>query len=137
MERHSPQGDAQGMTRPELPRQSAPRRLLTALRVHLAPGSVLGATCLRCDGEFMAPEAWDPADGGYWRLIGRCTQCDVWRTLMLSGPETARLLVRIDQQRTRMARVVARLDRERMLAQVEAFAEALQRDLIAATDFGI
>src|SRR5690348_11903073 len=120
------------MTPPELPRRSRLRLLWASLRVRLAPRSVHGIDCVRCGDEFMEPITWDPADLGYWKLVQRCVQCDVWRTLMLSPGRTTLMLVRLDQQRRAIAATIERLDRDRMREQVEAFAAALQRDLIGA-----
>jgi hypothetical protein len=125
------------MTPPELPRRSRLRLLLASLRVRLAPGSVHGIDCARCGDEFMEPIAWDPADLGYWKLVQRCMQCDIWRTLMLSPGRTTLIVVRLDQQRRAIAATIERLDRARMREQVEAFAAALQRDLIFAADFSV
>jgi DNA-directed RNA polymerase subunit RPC12/RpoP len=91
--------------------------------------------CATCGSEFVSPMEWAerPADSWWMRL--RCGQCGEAREVVVPH-ETARRYDRaLDRASEAIAATASRLDRERMAAQVEAFATALQRELIDAADF--
>ncbi len=83
----------------------------------------------------MAPIEWEPADTEHWRIVERCGACELWRVVVISNARAALLDVRLDNQVAIIAHALQRLDRERMVAQVEMFTAALQQDLIGAADF--
>ena len=71
----------------------------------------------------------------HWRILLRCGECETWREVMVTN-EVAR---RYDDELNRRAAVVAasweRLDRERMIGEVESMTTALRLGLIDAADF--
>jgi hypothetical protein len=98
------------------------------------PGSGLHRCCA-CHGDFVVPLWRESLAGGRWRLLLRCGQCQRYRDVVV-GEAVADALDR-DVERGR-AEIAASLDRSvhaQMVAELQVFVIALERDLIDATDF--
>ncbi len=93
--------------------------------------------CEQCRSRFVCPIEWETADEDHWRITCRCGACGAWHDASLTNDEAAVWDVELDRQSAVIERAVQRLDRERMSAEVEAFAAALRRDLIDAADFAV
>jgi ribosomal protein S27AE len=91
--------------------------------------------CSQCGTDFVSPVDWAEHGDADWWIRLRCGQCGEVREVVVPQ-ETA---TRYDSALNRTSEVIAStlrlLDRERMTAEVEAIATALQRDLIDAADF--
>lgn len=92
--------------------------------------------CTACRSDAIAVAECEPCGDRRWRLVVRCGACETWQTMLLSGTHTDRLFLTVERGFTAIERDLDAIDREQMAAQVEAFVEALARDLIDATDFG-
>jgi hypothetical protein len=90
--------------------------------------------CESCGADSVVPVRWEELDEG-WCLALRCGECGHWRALVVSDGEAQRYGDVLDAGVREIAATVERLDRERMDAQADAFATALERDLIDAADF--
>lgn len=92
--------------------------------------------CRACGRDLVYPMDWDEtADGAGWWILLRCGGCEVRREVDIDDREAAIFGSRLDEQASIIERAARRMELERMRDDVEAFCEALRRDLIDATDF--
>ena len=91
--------------------------------------------CEQCGSDAVAVVDWDEPGDGQWRVVLRCGQCEKWHEMTMSATAADRLAATVDTGIAAIERDLQAIDRERMAVQVEAFAEALARDLIDAQDF--
>jgi hypothetical protein len=91
--------------------------------------------CPACESDFAYPVEWEPVDKENWWMLLRCGECDAWQEVTVSDAEAQRFDVELDRRADVLARAVARLDRQRMAADVENMIAALRRGLIDAADF--
>jgi hypothetical protein len=70
----------------------------------------------------------------YWLQL-RCGECGAWRVTVLDEQAAERFQRDYETHLSLIENDAARLDRERMEAQADVFAQALERDLIDAGDF--
>jgi hypothetical protein len=82
----------------------------------------------------MSLEDWEPTDDG-WRLMLRCAECEVWRAEQVSEEDAQAVDDQLAAETSELARVLARLEGERMEREARVLAIALERDLIDAGDF--
>ena len=75
------------------------------------------------------------AGDGTWWLLLRCGACSTWHETFARDEAVAALQKAITRGVDTVAEQVRRLDLERMGAQVEAFSQALELDLIGPDDF--
>jgi hypothetical protein len=94
--------------------------------------------CRACGTDFVYPVEWQETSGGRsWWVLLRCGGCDVRREVEIDDRQAADLGRRLDRHGETIERDARHLERERMHAEVDAFAEALRRDLIDAADFAV
>ena len=106
-----------------------PRRSCTP-----APGSGLHQ-CAVCHAECVVPVMWESVDEKHWHMVLRCGACGTYREVTV-GDDVARAFERdLDRGTTEIRAALQKVDRDRMVIQADAFAIALQRDLIDAADF--
>lgn len=91
--------------------------------------------CPACQQPFACPLEWRRGHDDDWRVTFRCGECGHCRTVALPGPDAARLKARLAGDAEAIAEEAARLDAERMVADVAALTAALRRDLIGPGDF--
>ena len=91
--------------------------------------------CLQCGRDFMCPIEWDTVGEEHWLIQSRCGECGAWRSEVVTNAEAKRYDLLLARQSEVIARGLARIDRERMAAELDRFVAALDRDLIDATDF--
>jgi hypothetical protein len=102
----------------------------------MEPPSATGLEfCLVCGRDFVAVVGCTKARGDSWRLLLRCGECATWHETFVRDDAFSALRKAIAQGLETVAREVECLDRERMGAQVDAFTQALELDLIDADDF--
>jgi ribosomal protein S27AE len=115
---------------------------ISQLLEHL--GHLAGATypiqarlvdCERCGSDFVNPVAWHEQGETHWWMRLRCGQCGVVREVEVSNEEAERFDRELDRLQVKIAAAVARLDRERMIADCHTLTVALERDLIDPCDF--
>jgi hypothetical protein len=92
-------------------------------------------TCPLCRRDFVNPVAWEPDGDCHWWMLLRCGECDSWQEVTVSDAEAQRFDVELDRRADVLARAAARLDRQRMAADVDNMIAALRRGLIDAADF--
>ena len=91
--------------------------------------------CLTCGSDFVSPIEWGPHDETNWWMRLRCGECGVLREAVVSQEVADRYDRALDRTSEPIVATLARLDRERMTAEVEAFTTALRLDLFDAGDF--
>lgn len=91
--------------------------------------------CERCDSGYVVPVAWhENGESGWWIRL-RCGECAFVREVEVSNEEAQRFERELDRGVQDIAATVARIARERMIADADALTTALQRDLIDPGDF--
>ena len=83
----------------------------------------------------MHPVEWSPNDGGTWWMLLRCGACGVSREETVSDAEAERYDRELDRAEHRIVCAAERLSRERLAAEADSFATALELDLIGVEDF--
>jgi hypothetical protein len=92
-------------------------------------------TCAMCSTDFVNPVDWEPVGETQWWMRLRCGACDTWREVTVPNAVAARFDLELDRRLDVLARAAERLERTRMVADVETMIQALRRGLIDATDF--
>jgi len=92
--------------------------------------------CRQCGSDFVSPVKWTERGESDWWMRLRCGQCGETREVVVSQGTADRYDRALDRSSDVIASTLSRLDRERMAADVEAFATALHLDLLDAVDFG-
>jgi hypothetical protein len=91
-------------------------------------------TCRSCGLPYVGPLDCS-AEGARFRILLRCGNCDSRRRVLVSTGQATRFECDVAYDIIEIAREAERLDRARFAAQTAAFAVALERDLIDASDF--
>lgn len=91
--------------------------------------------CVTCGSDFVSPMEWAEHDETNWWMRLRCGRCGELREVVVSEEVARRYDRALDRTSEAIVATLARLDRERMTAEVEAFATALRLDLFDAGDF--
>jgi hypothetical protein len=91
--------------------------------------------CSACGADFVHPVEWSPNKGGTWWMLLRCGACGATREETVPDAEAERYERELDMAEHRMKRAADRLSAELLKHQADAFATALELDLIGAEDF--
>lgn len=91
--------------------------------------------CPECERDFVIPVDGVEYDECSWLLILRCGACGFRFDRRASDEEVDELLAEVDEGLQRLAERADRINRERMLREVDLFVTALDRDLISGDDF--
>lgn len=91
--------------------------------------------CLVCRRDFVHLVRCTNAGDDSWWLLLRCGGCGTWHETFARGDDLRALRQASARSLEMVAEALKRLDLGRMSWQVEAFSQALERDLIDADDF--
>src|SRR4051794_4945690 len=91
--------------------------------------------CPTCGRDFVNPVDWEAVGLEHWRILLRCGECETWREVTVTNAVARRYDVELNRRAAALARSWERLDRERMIGEVEAMTTALRLSLIDAADF--
>jgi hypothetical protein len=91
--------------------------------------------CLVCRRDFVHLVRCTNAGDDSWWLLLRCGGCGTWHETFARGDDLRALRQASARSLELVAEALKRLDLGRMSWQVEAFTQALERDLIDADDF--
>jgi flavoprotein len=91
--------------------------------------------CAFCTKDFVNPVDWEPVTPEAWWMLLRCGECHTFREVTVTNAVAERFDLELDRRADMLQRALAKLDRERMLAQAEAMIGALRQGLIDAADF--
>ena len=117
-----------------LTRLAGPTWPLAPIPPQAATGDA-ATTCALCGADHRCPMEWGELDEAHWWVRSRCGDCGTWTEVVISNRQAATLDVVLHRQLDHIRAAADRLDAERMAEQVQAFTDALRRDLILATDF--
>ena len=99
-----------------------------------SPGTGL-QVCTDCHADYVHPVEWQESGEDHWWMLLRCGACGSERDVTVADDVAKRFGEDLDRAERQIERAVRELDGERMAVEVEAFAVALERDLIGADDF--
>jgi uncharacterized Zn finger protein len=91
--------------------------------------------CGRCGCDCVNPVSWHEQGETHWWIRLRCGECGAVREVEVADEEARRFESQLDRGVRQIAASAARLDRERMIADSDTLAAALERDLIDPSDF--
>ena len=117
----------------DIPRIRRKRRIAAAAR-RLASGTGLHR-CVACESDFVGPIEWETDGPEHWLITLHCGECGVWRDVRVTNVEAKTFDLELGRQTATIERALAKIDRERMRAEVDAFTAALEHDLIDPADF--
>jgi hypothetical protein len=81
------------------------------------------------------PVDWEESGETQWWVRLRCGACGESHETVITDDQAKRLERDLAPGLREIAETVDRLDRERMLSELDVFVTALERDLIGAADF--
>ena len=91
--------------------------------------------CAACHEDYVHPLEWHEDGDTHWWMRLRCGACRAEREVTVTDDVAQRFGRELDAAEAIIDRQLRELDCERMALEIEAFAEALDRDLIDADDF--
>jgi hypothetical protein len=108
------------------------RRIMAAAE----PTPVTGLhECPECRSDMVCPVRWHSVDSERWAMELRCGECGSERKVVASNAQAADFDGALNERQRKIERALQRLDASRMAAEVDAFVQALERDLIEPADF--
>jgi hypothetical protein len=93
------------------------------------------ADCTACGADFVHPVDWKPHDDRHWWMLLRCGACGASREETVPDHVAQVYDRELDLAQHRIRRMADRLSSERLAEEADAFATALQLDLIGVEDF--
>ena len=91
--------------------------------------------CPVCTRDFVQPVSWEPAGEAAWWMFLRCGECGMSREVAVSNAEADRFERALHARASILAAQARKLEEERLSAEIDAFAMALDQDLIDADFF--
>jgi hypothetical protein len=91
--------------------------------------------CPVCGADSVHQVGWQEADRAHWWVRLRCGECGAWREGTFSDEALEGFERKLDEEAREMAAAADRLHWEWRSREADAFAAALDRDLIDAGDF--
>lgn len=91
--------------------------------------------CPVCKRDFVQPVSWEPAGEAAWWMFLRCGECGMSREIAVSNAEADRFERALHARASILAGQARKLEEERLSAEIDAFALALDQDLIDADFF--
>ena len=92
--------------------------------------------CSACGSDHVHPVEWGPQDSDHWWMRLRYGSCGASREATVEDAEADLFDYELDRAQASIRRSAERLSRERLAAEADTFATALELDLISAEDFG-
>ena len=91
--------------------------------------------CPNCGCDFVCPVEWGEASASHMWVRLRCGECGEWREAEFTDAVLEVYDQRLDEASASIARAAEKLHRDWRAREADAFAAALDRDLIDAGDF--
>jgi hypothetical protein len=91
--------------------------------------------CSGCHADHVHPVEWHESGEDHWWMLLRCGTCRGESEVTVSNDVAERYGRDLDDALEVIARAARVLDAERLAREADAFAKALERDLIDADDF--
>jgi hypothetical protein len=92
-------------------------------------------TCRFCGQPYVGPLDCRASGESEYRILLRCGNCDCRREVLVTSEQASAFERGVARDIVAINRALRELERERMAAQADAFAAALARGLIDASDF--
>jgi hypothetical protein len=110
------------------------RSMLTRRTVRACCGEHL-EHCPECGSDAVHPVWWEPLNEDHWWIALRCGECHTCCEQPVANEIALRFDKDLDLARDEIAREADRLGLEILSTQADAFAVALEQDLIGVDDF--
>jgi hypothetical protein len=91
--------------------------------------------CVACGKDYVNPVDWEPVTPESWWMRLRCGECEIWREVTVTNEVAERFDIELDRRAAIIQRALHKLDRERMVEQVETMIGMLRHGLIDPADF--
>ncbi len=91
--------------------------------------------CGSCGSMLVQPIDWSLIGRSHWRVMLRCPNCEWSGTGVFGQAAVDRFDIELDRGTRQLQATLTRVSRACMEAEIEAFAEALEHDLIVPFDF--
>jgi len=93
--------------------------------------------CPVCKRDFVQPVSWEPAGEAAWWMFLRCGECGMSREVAVSNAEADRFERALHARASVVAGAARKLEEERLSAEIDAFAAALEKGVIDADFFAV
>ena len=93
--------------------------------------------CPVCGRDFVQPVSWEPAGDAAWWMFLRCGECGMSREVAVSNAEADRFERALHARASVLAGTARKLEDERLSAEIDAFAAALENGVIDADFFAV
>ena len=93
--------------------------------------------CPVCGRDFVQPVSWEPAGDAAWWMFLRCGECGMSREVAVSNAEADRFERALHARASVLAGTARKLEEERLSAEIDAFAAALENGVIDADFFAV
>lgn len=103
------------------------------LRRHPRPHRL--ETCPACESDFVHPVSWEEEGEDHWWMVLRCGGCGHWWDAVVPNETAQEFDAKLHRDQFFMGRAANQLNAEWRNAEADAFAAALEHDLITADDF--
>ena len=91
--------------------------------------------CPVCERDFVQLVSWEAVGEHRWWMFLRCAECGISREVTVSNAQAGAYDEELARGAKAIARAAARADLERMAAEADAFARALEHGLVEPADF--
>jgi hypothetical protein len=91
--------------------------------------------CDCCGSMLVQPLDWELVGRTHWRVLLRCPNCEWTTTGVFDQDAVDRYDRDLERATRKLTRLLARLTKKRMEAEIERFANALETGLIVPFDF--
>ena len=93
--------------------------------------------CPVCGRDFVQPVSWEPAGDAAWWMFLRCGECGMSREATVTNAEADRYERALHARASVLAGSARKLEEERLSAEIDAFASALEKGVIDADFFAV
>ena len=93
--------------------------------------------CPVCGRDFVQPVSWEPAGEEAWWMFLRCGECGMSREVTVTNAEADRYERALHARASVLAGTARKLEEERLSAEIDAFASALEKGVIDADFFAV
>jgi hypothetical protein len=130
-------GRAPGGVMRSMPLYGVFAALLAYLSARRSPAATEGRLidCVACGTDYVCAVDWEETDDVHWWIRLRCGACGTVREVVVADDDAGQLDRALSVHTAMMERALAQLDRERMVADIDVFVAALDRDLIDPSSF--
>ena len=93
--------------------------------------------CPVCTRDFVQPVSWEAEGDTAWWMFLRCGECGMSREVTVTNAEADRYERALHARASVVAGQLRKLEEERLSAEIDAFATALEKGVIDADFFAV